>query len=241
MVYDFVFFDFECRQDSITECVGTYKRPPKCTQHVSKTTSSFSKCKLCENCKQSWCGSNKHVTNLAIAHTICKQCIKDPECSQCYKCGKRCPLCSARNKEGRYVKDPCIGTCGGRERVFRGEETAQMFSKWLFARKRAGFTAVAHNLSGYDGYFLLEYLLDNGTKPDSIIYQGSKITYMEVKRGLNIRVVDSLKFLPMKLAKLSKAFGLQDTKGWFPTFSICRETGIMLASTQRQNFMAPNA
>ena len=53
-------------------------------------------------------------------------------------------------------------------------------------------------------------------KPDSIIYQGSKITYMEVKRGLNIRVVDSLKFLPMKLAKLSKAFGLKETKGWFP-------------------------
>ena len=41
---------------------------------------------------------------------------------------------------------------------------------------------------------------------------------MEVKRGLNIRVVNSLKFLPMKLAKLSKAFGLKETKGWFPHF-----------------------
>ena len=140
---------------NVTECDRTYKRPPKCTQHVGKTTSSCSKCKLCENCKQSWCGSNKHVANLAIAHMVCKQCIKDPQGSQCHKCGKRCHLCNARNKEGRYVKDPCIGTCGGRERVFRGEETAQMFSKWLFARKRAGFTAVAHNLSGYDGYFFL--------------------------------------------------------------------------------------
>ena len=39
---------------------------------------------------------------------------------------------------------------------------------------------------------------------------------MEVKKGLNIRVIDSLKFLQMKLAKLPKVFGLHETKGWFP-------------------------
>ena len=60
-------------------------------------------------------------------------------------------------------------------------------------------------MGGYDGYFLLDYLLRNGKKPDNIIYQGSYITFMEINQGLNIKVIDSYKFLPMKLSKLSKA------------------------------------
>ena len=39
---------------------------------------------------------------------------------------------------------------------------------------------------------------------------------MEVRKDLNIRLIDSLKFLPMKLSKLSSVFGLKEAKGWFP-------------------------
>ena len=43
--------------------------------------------------------------------------------------------------------------------------------------------------------------------------------YLEVAKGLNIRVIDSLNFLPMKLAALPKAFGLTELrKGYFPHF-----------------------
>ncbi|KAL5011991.1 hypothetical protein ScPMuIL_010542 [Solemya velum] len=43
--------------------------------------------------------------------------------------------------------------------------------------------------------------------------------YLEVGKGLNIQVLDSLNFLPMKLAALPKAFGLKELKkGYFPHF-----------------------
>ena len=49
--------------------------------------------------------------------------------------------------------------------------------------------------------------------------------YMEVAKGLNIRVLDSLNFLPMKLAALPKAFGLTELrKGYFPYFLILGKT-----------------
>ena len=72
-------------------------------------------------------------------------------------------------------------------------------------------------MKGYDGYFLLVYLIDQSMRPDKIIYNGSKIMYMTVERGLHIRVIDSLNFLPMKLSALPKAFGINELKkGWFP-------------------------
>ena len=78
---------------------------------------------------------------------------------------------------------------------------------------------IAQNLKGYDGYFLLEYLIDNSMRPGKIIYNDSKIMYMTVERGLHMQVLDSLNFLPMKLADLPKAFGLTELKkGWFPHY-----------------------
>ena len=67
-------------------------------------------------------------------------------------------------------------------------------------------------MKGYDGYFLLEYLIDQSMRLDKIIYNGSKIMYMTVERNLPIKVIDSLNFLPMKLSALPKAFGLEELK-----------------------------
>ena len=54
----------------------------------------------------------------------------------------------------------------------------------------------------------------------TIIYSGAKINYMHIERGLNIRIIDSLNFLPTKLKNLPKAFGLDGEikKGEFPHF-----------------------
>ena len=74
-------------------------------------------------------------------------------------------------------------------------------------------------MKGYDGYFLLEYLIDQSMRPDQIIYSVSKIMYMAIEKDLHIKVIDSLNFLPMKLSALPKAFGLEELKkGWFPHF-----------------------
>ena len=118
----------------------------------------------------------------------------------------------------KYIDPPCENTCGFRETVFRGNDLTDKFGIWLFNETHKGYTAIAHNMKGYDGYFLLEYLLANSIIP-KVIYAGSKIMYLHVPRGLNIRVLDSLNFLPMKLAALPKAFGLEELKkGYFPHF-----------------------
>lgn len=43
--------------------------------------------------------------------------------------------------------------------------------------------------------------------------------YMTVEKGLDIKVIDSLNILPMKLGLLPKVFGLTELQnGWFPHF-----------------------
>ena len=43
--------------------------------------------------------------------------------------------------------------------------------------------------------------------------------FIKVGRGLNIRILDSLNFLPLPLASLPKSFGLEELKkGYFPHF-----------------------
>ena len=59
--------------------------------------------------------------------------------------------------------------------------------------------------------------MKKGIVPDPVIFTSSKIMYMKVGKGLNIRLLDSLNFLPMPLAKLPKSFGLEEKKkGFFP-------------------------
>ena len=147
-----------------------------------------------------------------VAHTVCPKCIDHPVTPKaiCKDCGSRCPNCN--EEEG-----PCPGTCGFREVVFEGDDTAQTFGRWLFTVHHKYCKVIAHNMKGYDGYFLLEYLIDQSMRPDKIIYNGSKIMYMTVEKDLHIKVIDSLNFLPMKLAALPKVFGLTELKkGWFP-------------------------
>jgi hypothetical protein len=91
--------------------------------------------------------------------------------------------------------------------MFKGPDTATLFGRWLFSKAKKGCTAVAHNSGGYDAYFLVNYLIKNGLNYD-VIYNGSKIMYIEVFSSLGIRLIDSLNFLPMALKALPKAFGL---------------------------------
>ncbi|XP_035217350.1 uncharacterized protein LOC118190704 [Stegodyphus dumicola] len=104
----------------------------------------------------------------------------------------------------------------GTEKVFPGYAACQDFCAWLFSTEHKGFTAMAHNMKGFDGQFVMAWLLEQGTAPE-VIPNGSMI--MNVRHpSLNIRVIDSLNFLPMALAKLPGCFGLTELKkGYFPS------------------------
>ena len=84
-------------------------------------------------------------------------------------------------------------------------------------------------------YFLYEYLMRNSIISEPTIFNGSKIMYMKVGRGLNIRIIDSLNFLP-------KAFGLKELKkGFFPhLYNMVENQEIILDHLPDQSYYDPD-
>ena len=164
----------------------------------------------------------KHKPNFVVAHSICTTCEDSPVTSEstCNNCGSRCMICDKFNKdENEFERYPCVG-CRKRQMIFKGPNTQEEFCKWLISTQHKDFTVIAHNARGYDSYFIYDYLIANSHTPDPVIFSGSKIMYMRVSTGgMNIRLLDSLNFLPMPLAQLPKSFGLEELKkGFFPHF-----------------------
>lgn len=88
--------------------------------------------------------------------------------------------------------------------------------EFIFNDAFNGYTIIAHNMRGFDGCFLLRYLAQNGTKPN-LILKDKKILAISVP-SLNMRIIDSLNFLPMPLSAFAKSFNLTEHKGHFPHF-----------------------
>ena len=216
----YIFFDFECSQDKVGQCEAGYepRKKVRCKQCEEKKK-TCSQCKRCRNCNEITCGKQIHEANFVVAQKCCDSCKDSPINVKCNQCGNRCSQCNKYDRnEQTFVKQPC-DTCGQREVVFEGDNVAEEFGEWLFNIQHVDCTVLSHNGKAYDNVFLLEYLLENSVRPAKIIYSGSKIMYMEIGKGLNIRVLDSLNFLPMKLASLPKAFDLTELKkGYFPHF-----------------------
>ncbi|XP_055344050.1 uncharacterized protein LOC129592111 [Paramacrobiotus metropolitanus] len=97
-------------------------------------------------------------------------------------------------------------------------DVANEFGKWVFREDHRGYTLVAHNLRGYDGHFLLAYLLDNNLKGVEVTRRGTQLLDIRY-RSLEICCRDTLNFVATKLSKFPKAVGLEDVqvkKGEFP-------------------------
>ncbi len=83
----------------------------------------------------------------------------------------------------------------GDEWVFEGDNTQNEFCEWLFQKERANCVVMAHNFQGYDSYFILQYLRENGVKYD-VIMRGAKVLSLSVDM-FKIKFIDSLNFIPM--------------------------------------------
>ena len=104
----------------------------------------------------------------------------------------------------------------GDEWMFQGDNTRNEFCEWLFTKEHEGCIVLAHNFQGYDGYFIQQYLHENGVIPE-VIMRGAKILTMYVPM-LKIKLIDSLSFIPMRLADFPKTFGLNELgKRIFPS------------------------
>ena len=186
----------------------------------------------------------QHIPNYVVSHSSCDECekISVSSISKCNNCGSRCEMCNEYNSELKeYERMPC-GDCGFRQVIFDGTDTKEKFCKWLFTKAHKGYTVIAHNARGYDSYFLYDYLMVTGNRPDPVIFSGSKIMYMYVQ-SLGMKLLDSLNFLPMPLAKLPKSFGLEEKKkGFFPHFFNTKENqNAELSSLPDINYYDPDS
>ena len=141
---------------------------------------------------------------------------------------------------GEHIPNLCVAQNeSGEEFVFSGTSTKDEFCKWIFEDKNANTTFVAHNFQAYDGYFILQYLYKNGITPE-IITRGAKILSLTVPE-MNIKFIDSLCFIPMKLAAFPKTFGLTELqKGYFPHFFNRAENQEYVGPLPDTNFYDPD-
>jgi len=102
---------------------------------------------------------------------------------------------------------------GGEERTFTN---LRDFINWVDELGKDGdveVTVVAHNLQGYDGYFVVDSYYETDQKVKQI-RNGAKILYIGKD---SIRYIDSMSFIAMPLAAFPKTFGLKEMKkGYFP-------------------------
>lgn len=88
------------------------------------------------------------------------------------------------------------------------------FCEWLF--KQENYIAIAHNLKGYDGVFIVNYIIKSFLPIDSlpqILICGTKILSIQFRKT---KIIDSYSFLPIALSEFSNTFNLKETKGFFP-------------------------
>jgi hypothetical protein len=134
-------------------------------------------------------------------------------------------------------KEEICENCGQREHVFRGEDTLNEFCQWLFSEENFQTTVLCHNFQGYDSYPILQYLYRHGIIP-TIVPNGAKILSLTVE-SCKIKMIDSINFLPMALAKLPAMFGFEELKkGYFPhLFNKKRQSVCYLGRTTRHELL----
>jgi hypothetical protein len=175
------------------KCDGKYCK--FCKEYVAKDH----KCYI----KKSNISSNKELFNSYIFFDYEAMSVNGDHIPNLVVAQKICKNC--------LQNEICEEECG--EFVFYNNDD---FCKWLF-RHRA--IAIAHNMKAYDGYFVLQNIVKNirpGDKPPEILLSGSKVLVIKFAQ---VKIIDSINFLPMSLSKLPKTFGIKELKkGYFPHF-----------------------
>jgi hypothetical protein len=108
-----------------------------------------------------------------------------------------------------------------------GNNQSELFSQFInglfnfnFLNRSTKLIVYAHNLSGFDGIFLLKQLLPFG-KVEPLIHNGKLIsiklkTSSGLYKGKTIIFKDSMLLLPLSLRLLCNAFNISIPKGYFP-------------------------
>lgn len=136
-----------------------------------------------------------HLPNLCVINLVCTACKTDSD-----------------------IENAC-NICGVREHIFSGRDCVSQFISYCLTqnniKKYNKIVFIAHNMSGYDGHFILRHIYSNGGfGTPSIIMNGSKI--ISIKLGKKIKFIDSLNYFNCPLSSLPKMFQLSVSKGYYP-------------------------
>ncbi|CAG2256486.1 unnamed protein product [Mytilus edulis] len=172
----------------------------------------------CKNCGKAECGSYEHKPNLCVVHKVCLDCL---------------------NLEVTPLSE--CKTCGRNELIFRGINTTNKFCQWLFLETITELqfsviiskdTTLSPSCNTYTRTVFSRRLFQAEPKNMSI----------EVP-SCNIRMIDSINFLPMALSKLPKMFGIEELqKGYFPHLYNKKENqAVVLKHLPDVKFYNPDA
>ena len=143
-----------------------------------------------------------HQPILCVAQITCQRCLEG---------------CSSGGEVGEgdnYPLDSC--RCGPLdERIFYGQDCQSKFCDFLFSDDNHQSIVIAHCLGSFDGYFLLDDLLNKRVKTPKVIFRGAKILYINIEE-FQMNIIDSYNFIGMALGKFSSTFNLSCRKGYFP-------------------------
>lgn len=158
-----------------------------------------------------------------------------------------CTVCdTCYDQERRQKKPGSCQFCGSSPDPFWGFHCVERFGDYLYqdlarrVKNDGEIVVLAHNSRGYDGHFLFNDILRRKLVGPKIIAQGMKLLRISVA---NVRIIDSLSFLPMGLSKLPKAFGLDGglAKGFFPhMFNIHGNMDFQGSGLPAMKFFEPN-
>ncbi|KAM4028544.1 uncharacterized protein ACNLHF_023858 [Anomaloglossus baeobatrachus] len=111
---------------------------------------------------------------------------------------------------------------------FEGKSCTHDFVLFFTSGKFSGHTFIAHNAGRYDAYFIVKELISEKLCV-KLISRGGRLLCVTLP-DLDIRFIDSLNFIPMKLSKLPQAMGFSGSKGHFPHF---------FNTEENQNYVGP--
>ena len=120
--------------------------------------------------------------------------------------------------------------------------TCEEFCEWVFNEKHDNYTFIAHNGRGYDFQLIMRWIYKHTTFKPFTIYAGSKIMTFSVSGQYDIRFVDSLNFLTMRLEDMPSTFGFKELKkGFYPYWFNSSENWNYVGELPDKRFYKPNS
>jgi hypothetical protein len=151
----------------------------------------------------------------------CRQRVDNRKVHSCYMTGpeedkKETSLyfydyeCYQDEKNEHHIAMVVVLDSANQRHVYRDN---MMFIQYVLQQPNSVF--IGHNAARYDSHFVKRALLTMGIQTQDVI-NGCSIIEMKIPK-LNIRFIDSRKFIPMALRHFPKTFGIPDlSKGFFP-------------------------